>query len=59
MLVEYDTYREAKKAVSEASKEKFLGQTLNVDFAFIKPEQESPKAKKNRDRKRRASNSSD
>nr|CAG8456476.1 3650_t:CDS:2 [Entrophospora candida] len=36
-LVEYETYKEAKKAIDGINGTKFLGKTLFCDFAFIRP----------------------
>ena len=35
-LIEYETYREAQQAISALNGAEFLGQTLKVDWAFIK-----------------------
>ncbi|CAO3634508.1 unnamed protein product [Cunninghamella echinulata] len=35
-LIEYETRREAQLAIDDVNDTKFLGQTLKVDFAFVK-----------------------
>ncbi|KAI7867956.1 RNA-binding protein 8A-like protein [Spinellus fusiger] len=35
-LIEYEAFKEAEKAVSHASGTSYLGQTINVSFAFVK-----------------------
>jgi RNA-binding protein 8A len=36
-LIEYPTLEEAKAAIEGANDEKLLEQTINVDFAFVRP----------------------
>ena len=37
VLIEYPTLQEAKAAIEGANGEKLLEQTINVDFAFVRP----------------------
>ncbi|KAF9969637.1 hypothetical protein BGZ73_007936 [Actinomortierella ambigua] len=39
-LVEYDNFEEAQEAIKTMNGSKLLGQTLEVDFAFVKPTNE-------------------
>lgn len=36
-MIEYETFKEAQRVVSEVNNKEFLGRRLKVDFAFKKP----------------------
>lgn len=36
-LIEYETYKEAQSAITAVNGTDFLGQIIDVDWAFIKP----------------------
>ncbi|KAG8937593.1 hypothetical protein FRC00_003632 [Tulasnella sp. 408] len=42
-LVEYETFAEAQRAIEEASGTQLLEQTLQCDFAFVRPPPSAPK----------------
>ena len=53
-LVEYETHREAKAAVDGLNGSTILGQTVQADFAFVRPPAVAPKGRGRRGGDRRS-----
>jgi len=53
-LVEYETHREAKTAVDGLNGSSILGQTVQADFAFVRPPAVAPKGRGRRGGDRRS-----
>lgn len=53
MLIEYPTLNDARAAIEGANNTKLLDQTINVDFAFVRPEEKGGRSKNKRGGERR------
>ena len=53
-LVEYETHREAKAAVDGLNGSTILGQSVQADFAFVRPPAVAPKGRARRGGDRRS-----
>ncbi|KAI9270619.1 hypothetical protein BDA99DRAFT_502288 [Phascolomyces articulosus] len=52
-LIEYETLKEAQSAIDDANGSKFYDQTLQVDFAFTKPDEDTRGSRRTGDRRGR------
>lgn len=51
-MIEYEARREAEQAIEQANDTQYLGQTIKVDYAFVKGPVNSGDDRDRRDRRR-------
>ena len=52
-MIEYETLKEAQSAIDDANGSTFYDQVLQVDFAFIKPDEDTRGSRRTGDRRGR------